>query len=366
MDRRWTRTGPPTIRSSEFSSVSARAPRGDLAPACLACSLHRSRFMHTPRRKVLASLALAVALGGAAVAALSHPSKAKADPSDQADANARCATRLSIALLGDAPTKELLGSQTPQASVDGMLATPAFRDRWASFVNAKFNGGPAADPLTDTVYFMARWVVANDKPWKDLFIGAYDVVASTDKKSLDVVPNANGLGYFRTKPWMLRYAGNEEAGIRISAAYHMLQNTTGFAVPASVAKPGEDRSASGRQASGCSGCHYTSWFALDKAAAVLSRKKVDGNGNVTFDASTVTPTPLLGKTLTNDADLVNTLVASDYFLFAQCRLVFEFLYGRVENQCEAPVFDKCVDALKSTGKIQPAIAAVAKDAAYCQ
>ena len=62
---------------------------------------------------------------------------------------------------------------------------------------------------------------------------------------------------------MLRYAGNEEAGIRISAAYHMIQNTTGFEVPASVAKPGEDRSATGRQASGCAGCHYQPWFALD-------------------------------------------------------------------------------------------------------
>lgn len=323
--------------------------------------------MHSSRRNVLASAALTLTLGGAVLGALASGRHAKAEGTDAADANARCAMRLAISLQGDAPTAELLASQTPQASVDQMVTTPAFRDRFASFVNAEFNGGPATDPLTDTVYWMAKWVLANDKPWKDLFIGAYDVAASVDKKSLDVVASANGLGYFRTKPWMLRYAGNEEAGIRISAAYHMIQNTTGFEVPASVAKPGEDRSATGRLASGCAGCHYSPWFALDKAAAVLSRKKVDGTtGAISFDATAVQPTQLLGKTLTNDADLVKTLVGSEYFDFAQCRLVFKFLYGRRENQCEAPLFDKCVDALRNTGKIQPAIAAVAKDAAFCQ
>jgi hypothetical protein len=322
--------------------------------------------MHSLRRKVLASVALAIALGAAATGALSSGRQARADGADLADQNARCATRLAIALLGDAPPAALLASQTPQASVDAMVKDPAFRDRFASFVNAQFNGGPSTDPLQDAVYFTARSVLANDKPWKDLFIGAYDVVASADKKSLDVVASPGGLGYFRTKPWMLRYAGNEEAGIRISAAYHMIQNTTGFEVPATVAKPGEDRTAVGRQASGCANCHYSQWFALDKAASVLSRKKVNGAGLVTFDATPIQAVALLGKTLTSDADLVGALVDSEYFDFAQCRLVFQFLYGRTENQCEAPLFDQCVDALRKTGRIQSAVAVVAKDAGYCQ
>jgi hypothetical protein len=246
-----------------------------------------------------------------------------------------------------------------------MLATPEFRDRFSSFVNASFNGGPTTDPTNDPVYFMTRYVLEQNKPWRDLFVGPYDVRASVDKKSLDVIPNANGLGYFRTSPWMLRYAGNEETGIRLSAAYHIINNTTAFEVPASVAKPGEDRTAAGRKAAACEGCHFTPWFALDKAAAVLSQKRVAADGTVTFDATTVTPTALLGKTLTNDKDLVTSLVDSDSFKFAQCRLVFKFLYGRPENQCEAPLFDKCVDEL-SKGAIVPAIAAVAKDPSFCQ
>jgi hypothetical protein len=314
------------------------------------------------RRTSLALLSAVVA-AGALAAATSR--QAVADQADMAEQNARCASRLSISLLGLPPDAGLAASQNPQAAVDGMLATATFTDHFASFVNAQFNGGPVTDPTQDPVYFLARWVVAQQKPWKDLFVGAYDLVPSVDKKTLDVVPSATGLGYFRTKPWMTRYAGNEADGIRISAAYHMIQNTTGLQVPASVAVPGEDRTATGRQAPACSGCHYDPWFALDKAAAVLSRKKVDAMGTVTFDATKVAPTQLLGKTIANDGDLVRTLVDSDAFRFNQCRLVFQFLYGRAENQCEGPIFDRCVDALTQQGTITAAIAAVAKDPSFC-
>ena len=82
--------------------------------------------MHSLRRKVLASVALAIALGAAATGALSSGRQARADGTDLADQNARCATRLAIALLGDAPPAALLASQTPQASVDAMVKDPDF------------------------------------------------------------------------------------------------------------------------------------------------------------------------------------------------------------------------------------------------
>jgi hypothetical protein len=46
--------------------------------------------------------------------------------------------------------------------------------------------------------------------------------------------------------------------------------------------------------------------------------------------------------------------------------VFSFLYGRNENACEAAVFDRCVESLKSSGLIQSALSTVAKDPSYCQ
>ncbi len=311
------------------------------------------------------ALLLPAALLGAGAFALAGRS-AKAEDPGRAARNERCATRLSVTLLGKSADAALAKSDTPEASIPAMLATPEFRDRFASFVNASFNGGPTTDPTNDPVYYLARYVLEQNKPWRDLFVGAYDVRAAADRRSLEVVASANGLGYFRTAPWMLRYAGNEEKGIRLSAAYHMIHNTTGFEVPASVAKPGEDRTAAGRAAAACEGCHFTPWFALDKAAAVLSQKRVAADGTVTFDATTVTPTALLGKTLTSDKDLVTTLVDSDSFKFNQCRLIYKFLYGRPENQCEAPLFDRCVDELSSKGSIVAALAVVATDASFCQ
>lgn len=318
------------------------------------------------RNRALALLLPAV-IFGASVLALSGKSAHADDPTAEAKAarNARCATRLSVTLLGKSPAATLLASDNPEGNVDTMLASADFRDRFASFVNASFNGGPVTNPVNDPVYFVARYVLEQNKPWKELFLGAYDVRPNTGNTALEVIPSATGLGYFRTSAWMLRYAGNEEKGIRLSAAYHIINNITSFEVPASVAKPGEDRTEAGRKAAACEGCHYTPWFALDKAAAVLSQKRVAANGTVTFDATTVTPTQLLGKTLQDDKDLVTTLVESDAYKFAQCRLVFKFLYGRPENQCEGPIFDKCVDEL-SKGSIVPAIAVVAKDPSFCQ
>lgn len=312
---------------------------------------------------ILAPVALGALLVASAPALMGRTAHAE-DPG-RAARNQRCATRLSVTLLGKSPDAALLGSDDPAASVDAMLASPEFRDRFASFVNSSFNGGPTTDPTNDPVYFMARYMLEQNKPWRDLFVGGYDVRATTDRRALEVFASPTGLGYFRTAPWMLRYAGNEEKGIRLSAAYHMINNTVGFEVPASVAKPGEDRTAAGRKAAACEGCHFTPWFALDKAAAVLSQKRVATDGTVTFDATAVTPTALLGKTLNDDKDLVTALVDSDSFKFNQCRLIYKFLYGRPENQCEAPLFDKCVDEL-SKGSVVPAIAAIAKDASFCQ
>lgn len=362
MDHDGPRDPPPQgVDPRKMRSVRLR--RAPLAIWREPCTRTPHRMKLSLRRTSLVLLSALVAAGALAAATSRH---AVADEADKAEKNARCAARLSITLLGLPPDPGFASSQNPQAAVDGMLQTAAFTDHFASFVNAQFNGGPVTDPTQDPVYFLARYVVAQQKPWTDLFVGAYDLVPSTDKTRLDVVPSATGLGYFRTKAWMVRYAGNEAEGVRISAAYHMIQNTTGLQVPASVAVPGEDRTATGRKAPGCAGCHYDPWFALDKAASVLSRKKVDAQGNVTFDATSVAPTQLLGKTLANDADLVRTLVDSDAFRFNQCRLVFQFLYGRAENQCEGPIFDRCVDALQQQGTITAAIAAVVKDPSFCQ
>src|SRR5690606_27857019 len=94
--------------------------------------------------------------------------------------------------------------------------------------------------------------------------------------------------------------------------------------------------------------------------------KREGTGDaMTFIPSTAGPQPLLNKTIKDDKEFLETLVASDAWVFNQCRRVYRFLYGRSENQCEAKVFDACVDTLKEKKDIKAAVAVVAKDPSFC-
>jgi hypothetical protein len=325
-----------------------------------------SRFqrpLRTQLRITLAAAAVPVFVAAIA-AATNRGARAEGSEADKAEQNERCAIRLSIALVGKSADAQLLASPDPQSQVDAMLATPEFADRYASFINAEFNGGPQASAADDPVYFLAKYVIANDKPWSDLFVGPYSVTAGTN--TMTVKDDPNGLGYFRSISWQRRYAGNEEQGYMLSGSFRILSNTTGLTLTPSVGNPGDDRTATGRSAQACRGCHFDAWYALDKFARLLPRKKVAADGTVTFAAPTDGPQELLGKTLADDKALVNALVDSEAWRFNQCRNVFKFLYGRPENQCEAPTFDACTDALSTKKTIKAAVAAVAKDPAFCR
>ncbi len=323
---------------------------------------------HRPLRRGLRITLLALALPTIAsgVALLTNAKGARADgaEADKAEASERCAIRIAIALQGKSADATLLANPDPQSAVDGMLSSPEFANRYASFINSEFNGGPSTAANDDPVYYLAKYVVAQNKSWSELFVGAYSVTAAADGKSMDVAADAKGLGYFRTASWMKRYAGNEPMGYMLSASFRILSNTAGLTLTPSVGNPGDDRTATGRSASPCKSCHFDDWYALDKFARLLPMKKV-ASDPPTFTPTTAGPQQLLGKTITDDRELVQTLVDSDAWRFNQCRNVFKFLYGRSENQCESKVFDACVDALAGQKTIQSAVAAVAKDASFC-
>lgn len=315
-------------------------------------------------RMTLVAAAVPVLAAGLA-AASGKGARADGSEADKAEQNERCAIRLSIALVGKSPDAALFASGNPQSAIDGMIESPEFAERYARFVNAQFNGGPATSPTEDPVYYLAKHVITNNKPWTDLFNGPYDVVAN-GTTSMNVTDDPNGLGYFRSNAWRLRYAGNEEKGYMLVAAFRIFSNMTNLTLSPSVGNPGDDRTANGRAQGVCKTCHYDAYFALDKVARVLPMKKVAADGKVTFAAPTEGPQQLLGKNITDDKALVNAIIESDAYRFAQCRAVFNFLYGRDENQCEAPVFDACVNALSEKKTIKAAVAAVAKDPGFCR
>src|SRR3954468_6272789 len=112
-------------------------------------------------------LAVAVGLGLSTHEAI-------ADDPDQPARAERCATRLSIALLGESPSAALLSSPDPQAQTADMLKTPGFRERFARFVNAPYNRDPGTTPGQDASYWLARRILETGRPWRDLFVGPFN------------------------------------------------------------------------------------------------------------------------------------------------------------------------------------------------
>lgn len=312
-------------------------------------------------RKVASATGPVVVGAIALIVGLGKPGRAQADGEvEAAEKRERCATRLSVAFLGKSPTAAQMTAANPQDSVDTLLTDAAFVERFARFTNAQFNDQPGEDVAEDASYTLAKFVLSDATlQWKQMFVGQYDVADA-------VTPNAAGLGYFRSAAWMKRYAGNEQDGYRIVAAYRMMQNTTGLKLTATTNVEGVDLTADGRKAAACKTCHYDGWFALDLVAKTLSKRKGQNN-NITYLPPTEGPQTILGgKTIASDQELIEALVASDNFNFNTCRLAFKFLYGRAESTCEGTVFDKCMDAFKASGTMQSALSAIAKDPSFCQ
>jgi len=311
------------------------------------------------RTKLFAAAALGVLVLGTAVSL-----RASADETDLAPHRERCAIRLSIALQGQAPPGALMSSSDPQQAVPSLVDSAAFRENFARFLNASFNDNPGT-PNEDVVYTAAKYILDNGKPWRDLFTGQYRVDGTT------VVQDANGLGYFRSKAWLGRYAGNDGQGLMLPAAHRVLQNTTGVELVAVTNAPNVDVSQTGRMANGCRGCHFDQWFALDRVAELLPRVKRTTNDagvlQTTFQNVPVQADhKVLGdQTVTTDDQLLQKLVESTDFRVNSCRLAFKYLYGRPENASEGDVFDRCVDTLVQSGRIEAAVSVVAQDPGFC-
>ena len=281
----------------------------------------------------------------------------------------RCASRLSIAILGSSPAPALLSDAHPESQVDRLFATQDFQERFARFLNSQFNDTPGTAPAEDAAYYLTKYVLENNLPWKELFVGPYTVTGSGmmgGGNSAAVRSDNNGLGFFRSPAWVTRYAGNEEKGIRLSAAYRIMQNMVGLKVSAEALPPNANASADGRAVAPCKSCHYDKWYALDLAANILG-KVTRINNVVSITPYTGGPSEVLGGMMLRDEkEFVNALANSPDFLVHSCRLVFRYLYGRNENACEATLFDACIDALKSSGSIVSSLGVVAKDSSFCQ
>ncbi len=240
---------------------------------------------------------------------------------------------------------------------------PTFANRFAGFVNSKWQPEQSTDKPRNVPYLLARHVVGNNLKWREVFVGHFDIDFTEGRGA--VVPADSGLGYFRVGPWQRQYAGNEVAGYKLSTAYRLLNNIVGVKLTPAANNTLGDASATGRAAPGCSGCHFNGSYPLDLIARVLTRRQGFGE-SMTFVAPTDGPQQLFGQTMNSDADVVTALVNSPAFVFNTCRLTFEFMYGRPESTCEAPIFEACVSAFEAEGTIRSAILGIVQHPDYCQ
>jgi len=276
---------------------------------------------------------------------------------------AQCGRRVALTL--GLPWRAQRLGETPQAQVRELLKKPEVVTTFAHFVNSRFNDLPGDRPEDDPVIPMIRYVFSNDLPWRDVFVGRVKFVGAGGYPRIEADPTAPALGYFASLPWQKRYAGNEEAGWMLQAAYRTLQNTTGLALEPSPVNGQGDATATGRERAECRSCHYDTAWALDKVARLLPVRVGLGNRAV-ITQKPVTPQVLFGgATITDHEQLVQALVTSQAFTFWSCRLAFEFTFGRPESSCEAPLFDACADTLERTGRMQDALATLLESPAFC-
>jgi hypothetical protein len=232
---------------------------------------------------------------------------ASAGPATDPGGKARCATRVKASLTGTAATDAELQANDPQASVDEVLKSDAFIELFSRYLNAEMNPAPGMTSEQDSTYHLAKYVLKADLPYKDLFVGKYNVSAPKDKPNeVTVAPDPMGLGYFRSRAWQVRYAGNEAAGIKIVSAYRIMQNLTGLKLTAVQNADGVDISAAGRAGGVCRKCHYEDWSALDNVASILTVRKGAGD-MMTFEPKKADKIDMDGKAVTDDESLVNRL-----------------------------------------------------------
>lgn len=274
-----------------------------------------------------------------------------------------CARRMCNTLGIAINNSGIQDATTAQSMVRTWLRRGEAIKTFASFVNSRFNAAPGANLAEEALWHAVKYVLTERLPWRDLYAGRFRVDTTNGRVTPDSTRPA--LGYFGSPGWQKRYQGNEPDGYMLQASYRTLQNTVGFTLRAAPNNASGDATATGRERAECRYCHYESPYALDKVARLLPRR-VGFGIPARIEVVPVTPQTLFsGVEVRDHEDLIQTLVNSDAFNFWTCRLAFSFVYGRPESACEAPIFDRCVDAFAATGMMEDALASLMEDPGYC-
>ena len=283
--------------------------------------------------------------------------------------DAQCVNRISYAITGAPASLDLLETAEPhdELEIDRMIATDAFKERFARFVNSEMNDEPGQSSAEDATYHMALYALNNNLKWSEVFVGKYNVVENNNR--VRVVADNSGIGYIKSQAWMERYAGNEGNGVRINTAYRVMQNTFGLELVAADLPADADTTIAGRNTTQpCKSCHFDQVTALDPVANAFPNVLRDNNlGFEGFAPVSNEPVEVLGRNVvTGELGLMNLLVESLDHKYFVCETAYKFLTGREENTCNKAVMDKCLASFEASGLLQDAIKSIASDKTFCQ
>lgn len=288
-----------------------------------------------------------------------------ASPLVNAENVQQCNQKLYNTLYDRAPTQIELEAANPLTRVDAMLANDAFQDFFARYINAKLNTGPADKPEDEVVFNMVKsYILKRDKDWAELFTAKVDIVGQ------NINPKPDAVGYFESRSWKKRYAGNEEEGLKLRTAYMVTNNIIGLKLDALTVTSSGDSSKKGRAdpSNVCISCHFNLPFALDKVALILDRvdRKASDAQNTLFLPPIGPAQVIYGESVANLTELANMLVKRSEFNSNACHMAFTFVFGRDESAHEKQLFSQCMEKFTASKKITTAVKHFVESDIFCQ
>jgi hypothetical protein len=298
------------------------------------------------------------------IAAWLVPSIARAaDP--EPISNVACLRKMALDLTDRGPSAQEVadltsGAKSLDAFADGYLASPQFSQVAFDWFRATFAPTikvPASADVEEPAR-IARYLVTNDRDFRELVTGGYTVTASGQTTTL----GADAAGILTTQNYMSAYSGVQNR----NWAGQLLRGMAGIVLMAvSTVPPGTDASRSGIAANpACAGCHTNPIYGVDHAAAF--RDCYDTSGLRIAGCAQANVLEFLGESGQTMPDLGRILAGSVEWRAKMIQSFYERLMGRQIGQNEIPEYRASETAWLAAGyRPKELVKQIVRSTSYC-
>ncbi len=280
--------------------------------------------------------------------------------------DASCLRKLALDLTHRGPTDEELGklrggTATLAQLADAYLASPEFSQVVFDWFRREFPPTSLTPPGTDTEEpaRIARYIVDNDKDYRELLTGTYTVAAGGIVAQQTGKPAA---GVLSTRHYMSSSLGL----LRRNWAGRFERQWTGIALQAISIPPNTPLDTSREGLANnvvCAGCHIHPLYGIDALAKFVDCWKDDGS----YD-NTCTPPPTEFLTIKGQGlpDLGKATVSTNEWKAQMVSYFFRQLYGRPLASTETRAYLDAVEVFEASGfKAKALLRHLVTTPAYC-